>query len=66
MSPPPCPRVSIYVRRVRQDRYSEKQAAKLVKEVLRTVAVCHSKGVLMRDIKPHNVSQLAPARPPAV
>ncbi|GAB4823735.1 hypothetical protein N2152v2_010781 [Parachlorella kessleri] len=40
--------------RVRQDRYSEKQAARLVKEVLRTVAVCHSKGVLMRDIKPHN------------
>ena len=36
-------------------RYSEAQAARLVREVLRTVALCHAKHVMLRDIKPQNV-----------
>lgn len=31
--------------------YSERDAARLIRELLRTVAQCHSAGVLMRDIK---------------
>ncbi|KAL4447878.1 hypothetical protein ABPG75_005097 [Micractinium tetrahymenae] len=33
---------------------SERAAARLVREVLRTVAQCHARHILMRDIKPHN------------
>ncbi|GAB4817118.1 hypothetical protein N2152v2_004164 [Parachlorella kessleri] len=41
---------------IMRGRYSERQAARLVREVLRTVALCHSKHIMMRDIKPQNVS----------
>jgi len=34
--------------------YGERDAARLVRDVLRTVAQCHAQGVLMRDIKPEN------------
>jgi tRNA A-37 threonylcarbamoyl transferase component Bud32 len=34
--------------------YTERDAARLVRDVLRTVAQCHASGVLMRDIKPEN------------
>lgn len=40
--------------KVRGGAYSERDAARLVGEVLRTVAQCHSAGVLMRDVKPEN------------
>lgn len=42
--------------RILKGRYTEQQAAHLVREVLQTVAQCHAKNVLMRDIKPENVS----------
>ncbi|PSC75499.1 hypothetical protein C2E20_0993 [Micractinium conductrix] len=40
--------------RISSNSYGERAAARLVREVLRTVAQCHSKGIMMRDIKPHN------------
>lgn len=40
--------------KARGGAYSERDAARLVGEVLRTVAQCHSAGVLMRDVKPEN------------
>lgn len=40
--------------RARGGHYSERDAARLVREVLRTVAQCHAAGVLMRDVKPEN------------
>lgn len=41
--------------RILKGKYSEKQAARLIQGILRTVAQCHSAHVLMRDIKPENV-----------
>ena len=40
--------------RARGGAYNELDAARLVREVLRTVAQCHAAGVLMRDVKPEN------------
>lgn len=40
----------------RGEAYSEQDAARMVREMLRTVAQCHAAGVLMRDVKPENVS----------
>lgn len=40
--------------RVRSGRYSEKDAANAVRDVLRTVAQCHARNVLIRDVKPDN------------
>ena len=40
--------------RAKGGAYSEQDAARLVREVLLTVAQCHAAGVLMRDIKPEN------------
>ncbi|KAL4553740.1 hypothetical protein Ndes2526B_g03571 [Nannochloris sp. 'desiccata'] len=40
--------------RARGGAYTERDAARLVREVIRTVAQCHSAGVLMRDVKPEN------------
>lgn len=39
---------------VQGGKYSEKDASRLVRDVLRTVAQCHAQGVIMRDIKPEN------------
>lgn len=41
-------------KRVRSGRYSEKDAARSVRDVLRTVAQCHARNVLIRDVKPDN------------
>lgn len=41
--------------RIRKGRYTEGQAMRLIQEVLRTVAQCHAKSVLIRDVKPENV-----------
>lgn len=38
----------------RGGQYTERDAARLVRELLRTVAQCHASGVMMRDIKPEN------------
>eukprot|EP00803_Ostreobium_quekettii_P004365 evm.model.scf_394.1 EVM.evm.TU.scf_394.1 scf_394:12902-20036(+) len=40
--------------RIKKGRYSEKDAAKIVKEILRAVAQCHAKNVVVRDVKPEN------------
>ncbi len=40
--------------RARGGAYTERDAARLVREVIRTVAQCHAAGVLMRDVKPEN------------
>jgi calcium-dependent protein kinase len=40
--------------RARGGAYTERDAARLVREVVRTVAQCHAAGVLMRDVKPEN------------
>jgi hypothetical protein len=45
-------------RRIRAGFYTERDAARLVREIVRTVAQCHSQGVMMRDIKPENVGGL--------
>lgn len=42
--------------KARGGQYSERDAARMVREVLRTVAQCHAAGVMMRDVKPENVS----------
>ncbi len=47
--------------RILKGKYSEQQAARLVQEILRTVAQCHAKHVLMRDIKPENVGVVTPS-----
>ena len=40
---------------MREGRYSEAQAARLVREVLRCVAQAHAKHIMIRDVKPQNV-----------
>ncbi|KAI8465162.1 MAG: kinase-like domain-containing protein [Monoraphidium minutum] len=40
--------------RIKRGAYSERTAARLVREVLRGVAQCHAKGVILRDVKPDN------------
>ena len=37
--------------RIKRGAYSERTAARLVREVLRAVAQCHAKGVIVRDVK---------------
>mmetsp|Transcript_18592 Transcript_18592/g.56153 ORF Transcript_18592/g.56153 Transcript_18592/m.56153 type:complete len:489 (-) Transcript_18592:1324-2790(-) len=39
--------------RIKAD-HSERDAARLVREILRTVAQCHSRNVIIRDVKPDN------------
>ncbi|KAL3131234.1 hypothetical protein ABBQ38_000531 [Trebouxia sp. C0009 RCD-2024] len=46
-------------KRVRSVRYSEKDAARSVREILRTVAQCHARNVLIRDVKPENFLYLS-------
>ena len=50
-SPPPPPR------RIKAGSYSEVVAARLVREILRTVAQCHAENVMIRDVKPENVRE---------
>jgi calcium-dependent protein kinase len=37
--------------RIKRGAYSERTAALLMREVLRAVAQCHAKGVILRDVK---------------
>uniref|UniRef100_A0A7S0WMQ4 Non-specific serine/threonine protein kinase n=1 Tax=Pyramimonas obovata TaxID=1411642 RepID=A0A7S0WMQ4_9CHLO len=41
-------------RRIRNGKYSEAYAAKIIRSILRVVAQCHAKNVIYRDIKPDN------------
>lgn len=38
--------------RVRSGVYSERDAARIVAEILRTIAQCHARGIIVRDVKP--------------
>jgi serine/threonine protein kinase len=40
--------------KIRRGEYNEARAARLVREVLRAVAQCHAKGIVIRDVKPEN------------
>jgi serine/threonine protein kinase len=42
--------------KARGGQYNERDAARLVREMVRTVAQCHAQGVMVRDVKPENVS----------
>ena len=43
-------------RRIKLGSYSEADARRLVREMVRAVAQCHGMNVMLRDIKPENVS----------
>ncbi|GFR43538.1 hypothetical protein Agub_g4417 [Astrephomene gubernaculifera] len=47
--------------RVQRGKYCEGAAAALVAEILRTLAQCHAKGIVLRDVKPENFLFLTPA-----
>lgn len=40
--------------RIRPGAYSERQAARILRDVLRSVAQCHARGIIVRDVKPEN------------
>ncbi|KAL6765408.1 kinase-like domain-containing protein [Haematococcus lacustris] len=40
--------------RMKQGRLSEEQAAPIIASVLRAIAQCHARGVVLRDVKPEN------------
>ena len=40
--------------RVQRGRYGEREAAYLLHEVLLTIAQCHARGIIVRDVKPDN------------
>ncbi|GIL77760.1 hypothetical protein Vretifemale_7216, partial [Volvox reticuliferus] len=47
--------------RVQKGKYDEAAAAAIIREVLCTVAQCHAKGIVLRDVKPENFLFLTPA-----
>ena len=44
----------MFYRILNKKRYSERDAAKVVREILEVVGACHTRGVIHRDIKPEN------------
>eukprot|EP00238_Polyblepharides_amylifera_P014149 CAMPEP_0196580708 /NCGR_PEP_ID=MMETSP1081-20130531/30201_1 /TAXON_ID=36882 /ORGANISM="Pyramimonas amylifera, Strain CCMP720" /LENGTH=576 /DNA_ID=CAMNT_0041900663 /DNA_START=686 /DNA_END=2416 /DNA_ORIENTATION=+ len=40
--------------RVKAGQYNEAQAACIIKAALQAVAQCHARGIILRDVKPHN------------
>eukprot|EP00878_Enallax_costatus_P017437 GHUV01018315.1.p1 GENE.GHUV01018315.1~~GHUV01018315.1.p1 ORF type:complete len:541 (+),score=186.60 GHUV01018315.1:610-2232(+) len=40
--------------RINRGSYTEATAAKIIADILRAVAQCHAKGVILRDVKPEN------------
>ncbi|MEW5296994.1 MAG: hypothetical protein WDW36_000234 [Sanguina aurantia] len=40
--------------RLSNSTYTEQSAARVVREILMTVAQCHAKGIIIRDVKPEN------------
>eukprot|EP00967_Tisochrysis_lutea_P141619 scaffold260472_cov21-Tisochrysis_lutea.AAC.1 len=40
--------------RIKRGQYNEQNAARIISEILRTIAQCHSRGVVVRDVKPEN------------
>ncbi|EFJ52781.1 hypothetical protein VOLCADRAFT_120190, partial [Volvox carteri f. nagariensis] len=47
--------------RVQRGKYDEAAAAAIVREILCTLAQCHAKGIVLRDVKPENFLFLTPA-----
>ncbi|GLC38262.1 hypothetical protein PLESTB_000939900 [Pleodorina starrii] len=47
--------------RVQRGKYDEAAAAHIVREILCTLAQCHAKGIVLRDVKPENFLFLTPA-----
>ncbi|KAG2500226.1 hypothetical protein HYH03_001804 [Edaphochlamys debaryana] len=47
--------------RVQRGKYTEAAAAALIREILCTLAQCHAKGIVLRDVKPENFLFLTPA-----
>lgn len=45
-------------RRIKLGSYSEADARRLVREMVRAVAQCHGMNVMLRDIKPENVRRV--------
>ena len=41
--------------RMTNNRYKEKEAAKLLEQIASAVAYCHEKGICHRDLKPQNI-----------
>lgn len=50
-----CPGGRLLDQMARERRYSEQQAANILKELVRVIKYCHDMGVVHRDIKPENV-----------
>ena len=50
-----CPGGRLLDQMVRVGRYSEKMAAKMLKELVLVIKYCHEMGVVHRDIKPENI-----------
>ena len=49
-----CQGGELFYRIINKTRYTEKDAAKIVREMLEVVGACHVKGVIHRDLKPEN------------
>ncbi|QDZ24092.1 calcium-dependent protein kinase [Chloropicon primus] len=49
-----CHGGELFYRIINKTRYTEKDAAKLVREMLEVIGACHMKGVIHRDLKPEN------------
>lgn len=49
-----CEGGELFYRIINKKRYTEKDASKLVREMLEVVGACHMKGVIHRDLKPEN------------
>ena len=49
-----CKGGELFYRIINKKRYTEKDASKLVREMLEVVGACHMKGVIHRDLKPEN------------
>ncbi|KAF5831241.1 kinase-like domain-containing protein [Dunaliella salina] len=40
--------------RIKRGQFNEQNAARIISEILRTIAQCHTRGVVVRDVKPEN------------
>jgi len=49
-----CTGGPLWARIVDTEVYNEAQVAKIIKAALRAVAQCHARGIIIRDVKPHN------------
>lgn len=50
-----CPGGDLFQKVVKQDKFSEAEAATVMEEVLRAINHCHHLGIIHRDLKPENI-----------